>query len=52
MALEFETEVRIEEDFSTWSNEAKLNLIIHIITGHSWTFEGTDTVSYEPDKLP
>jgi hypothetical protein len=52
MALEFETEVRIEEDFSDYTLRQKLDLIIAILKGQTWDFEGVDTVSYEPPDYP
>ena len=50
--MEFETEVHIDEDFSQWDNETKLQLIKTIAASEKWEFIGIDTVSYEPDDYP
>lgn len=47
--VEFETDVTIEEDFDDWNNDDKIDLIKAIINGKCWSFNGIDTVNYEPD---
>lgn len=48
--MEFETRVRIEEDFKKWSRSDRLTLIKAILNQESWEFEGEDTVTVEPPE--
>lgn len=50
--IEFDTEVQVTEDFGKWDNDKRLDLIRCIVDGKSWMFEGTDTVTYEPQDYP
>ena len=50
--MEFDTEVHINEDFSTWTLEDRLELIGVIAEGGDWEFIGEDTVSIEPPDYP
>ena len=50
--MEFDTEVKIEEDFSNMSWRDRLELIIIILKGETYEFWGEDTVSYTPDEFP
>lgn len=55
MALEFETEVHIDEDFGDkkrWNLREKLGLIKEIILGGCWEFVSEDMVSFEPPEYP
>jgi hypothetical protein len=46
--MEFETEANIYEDFSSYSNEDKLELIRAIVGGEEWEFIGETIVCIEP----
>jgi len=50
--MEFETDVRVTEDFSKYSTLMKYELIEAIVNGLRWDFEGIDTVDIEPPDYP
>ena len=48
---EYTCNVRITEDFGTYTMETKLELIKAIINGESYEFEGEDTVEIEAPEI-
>ncbi len=45
---EFEVDVTVQEDFSSYDGVTKYLLIKAIIKGNCWEFHGMDTVEIDP----
>ena len=48
MGLEWEGEVTIAEDFSTWDRETRLELIAKIAEGETVEFTGETSIDIDP----